>query len=63
LPQQIPLATIGAWSRFSCVQTSMRPLAGMFDLNAKLATIREDILAIRRLLEDDEGEEEAEGDA
>jgi hypothetical protein len=38
-------------------------LAGMFDLNAKLATIREDILAIRRLLEDDEGEEEAEGDA
>ena len=37
-------------------------LAGLFDLNAKLTTIGDDILAIRRLLEDDEDEEEAEGD-
>jgi hypothetical protein len=37
-------------------------LAGLFDLNTKLATIGRDIRAIRRLLGDDEDEEEAEGD-
>jgi hypothetical protein len=37
-------------------------LAGIFDLNARLATIGDDISAIRALLEDGEDEEEAEGD-
>jgi hypothetical protein len=38
-------------------------LAGLFDLNARLATIGDDIRAIRTLLGDDEDEEEAEGNS
>jgi outer membrane murein-binding lipoprotein Lpp len=33
-------------------------IGGVFDLNAKLARISEDVAAIRRLLEEDDGEEE-----
>jgi hypothetical protein len=32
-------------------------LTGVFDVNAKLAEIAHDVEAIRRLMEDDEGEE------
>jgi hypothetical protein len=36
-------------------------LAGLFDVNAKLTTIGEDIATIRRLFEDGDDEEEEEG--
>jgi hypothetical protein len=35
-------------------------IGGVFDLNAKLAGIAQDVVAIRRLLENEDGEEEAE---
>jgi hypothetical protein len=38
-------------------------LAGLFDLNARLATIGDDVRAIRTLLGNDEDEEEAEGNS
>jgi hypothetical protein len=34
-------------------------LRGVFDLNAKLDTISRDVAAIRRLADEDDGEEEA----
>jgi hypothetical protein len=37
-------------------------LSGIFDMNAKLAGVSEDVHRIRLLLEDDDGEEEEEED-
>ena len=37
-------------------------LAGIFDLNRRLERVMHDVYAIRRMLEDDDGEEEEEAD-
>jgi hypothetical protein len=46
-----------SWERFE-IDPRARVLEAVIEIDARLAEIREDVGAIRRLLEEDDGEEE-----